>query len=156
MGKINKVCYQWYYSLWGNHPYISLTIRPSFRLLFTIVHLFIRLFILFFTFICSFIHWLIHPSILQFIQPSTHIFFFSRKTPVKQQYVVTQSGIPYGVSTYQVTEDNSDFAYRDRVHQSSVITSLAPWAFPEEHHNEVNFCITLTRNHAYHLLIGRV
>ncbi|EDO46430.1 predicted protein, partial [Nematostella vectensis] len=50
----------------------------------------------------------------------------TRRKPAQQQMVIPPGGIPYGVSTYQLTEDNADFAYRDRRHQSSVITDLAP------------------------------
>lgn len=50
----------------------------------------------------------------------------TRKESSKQQIVVPASGIPYQISTYQLTEENKDFSYRDKRHQSSMVTSIGP------------------------------
>uniref|UniRef100_S4S000 Solute carrier family 12 member 8 n=1 Tax=Petromyzon marinus TaxID=7757 RepID=S4S000_PETMA len=39
----------------------------------------------------------------------------------KEQFVVTPSLLPMGLSTTQLTQENADFASRDRFHQSSVV-----------------------------------
>ena len=56
------------------------------------------------------------------------VFFFlsSRKESSQQQIVVPVTGIPYQLSTYQLTEENTDFSYRDKRHQSSMVTSIGP------------------------------
>lgn len=51
---------------------------------------------------------------------------FRKRSPEQQIVVVPKTGIPYGVSTYQLTEENADFAYRDKRHHSSVVTSIGP------------------------------
>lgn len=50
----------------------------------------------------------------------------TRKESSKQQIVVPVGGIPYQMSTYQLTEENKDFSYRDKRHQSSMVTSIGP------------------------------
>lgn len=50
----------------------------------------------------------------------------TRKESTQQQIVVPVSGIPYQMSTYQLTEENTDFSYRDKRHQSSMVTSIGP------------------------------
>lgn len=50
----------------------------------------------------------------------------TRKESSQQQIVVPISGIPYQMSTYQLTEENTDFSYRDKRHQSSMVTSIGP------------------------------
>jgi len=50
----------------------------------------------------------------------------TRKESSQQQIVVPVSGIPYQMSTYQLTEENTDFSYRDKRHQSSMVTSIGP------------------------------
>ena len=61
------------------------------------------------------------------------IFFFffkkkkkNRKQSSQQQIVVPVTGIPYQLSTYQLTEENTDFSYRDKRHQSSMVTTIGP------------------------------
>jgi len=49
-----------------------------------------------------------------------------RKESSQQQIVVPVTGIPYQLSTYQLTEENTDFSYRDKRHQSSMVTSIGP------------------------------
>ena len=55
-------------------------------------------------------------------------FFFkkNRKQSSQQQIVVPVTGIPYQLSTYQLTEENTDFSYRDKRHQSSMVTTIGP------------------------------
>ncbi|KAL9962137.1 hypothetical protein ACROYT_G031215 [Oculina patagonica] len=50
----------------------------------------------------------------------------TRKESSQQQIVVPVSGIPYQMSTYQLTEENTDFSYRDKRHQSSMVSSIGP------------------------------
>lgn len=50
----------------------------------------------------------------------------TRKESSQQQIVVPVTGIPYQLSTYQLTEENTDFSYRDKRHQSSMVTSIGP------------------------------
>ncbi|CAH3179258.1 unnamed protein product [Porites lobata] len=50
----------------------------------------------------------------------------TRKESTQQQIVVPISGIPYQMSTYQLTEENTDFSYRDKRHHSSMVTSIGP------------------------------
>ena len=62
-------------------------------------------------------------------QSESHDIFFvwlHRKESSKQQIVVPVGGIPYQMSTYQLTEENKDFSYRDKRHQSSMVTSIGP------------------------------
>ena len=49
-----------------------------------------------------------------------------RKQSSQQQIVVPVTGIPYQLSTYQLTEENTDFSYRDKRHQSSMVTTIGP------------------------------
>ena len=53
-------------------------------------------------------------------------FLSYRKESSQQQIVVPVTGIPYQLSTYQLTEENTDFSYRDKRHQSSMVTSIGP------------------------------
>lgn len=60
------------------------------------------------------------------IKPPCSFLFVNRKESSQQQIVVPISGIPYQMSTYQLTEENTDFSYRDKRHQSSMVTSIGP------------------------------
>ena len=55
-----------------------------------------------------------------------HIIYFSANKN-ERQIVVHRGFIPYGISMYQMTQDNSDYALRDRKHHSSVITKPVPY-----------------------------
>ena len=69
-----------------------------------------------------------HPLVdLQWcVKPPCSFLFVNRKESSQQQIVVPISGIPYQMSTYQLTEENTDFSYRDKRHQSSMVTSIGP------------------------------
>ena len=68
-----------------------------------------------------------HMMSFLFINPQIAFFCFAcRKESSQQQIVVPVSGIPYQMSTYQLTEENTDFSYRDKRHQSSMVTSIGP------------------------------
>lgn len=66
------------------------------------------------------------PSPVVCIKPPCSFLFVNRKESSQQQIVVPISGIPYQMSTYQLTEENTDFSYRDKRHQSSMVTSIGP------------------------------
>ncbi|XP_007260023.3 solute carrier family 12 member 8 isoform X1 [Astyanax mexicanus] len=53
------------------------------------------------------------------------------KHELQDQIVVTPSLSEVGMETRQLTEENADFAFRDRYHQSSIITTTDRMVYPE-------------------------
>jgi len=49
------------------------------------------------------------------------------QSPNQRQIVVQRNFVPYGISMYQMTQENTDYALRDRKHHSSVLTSSVPY-----------------------------
>ncbi|KAI4873048.1 hypothetical protein NFI96_025471, partial [Prochilodus magdalenae] len=55
------------------------------------------------------------------------------KRELRDQIVVTPSLSGVGMETRQLTEENTDFAFRDRYHHSSVITTTNQMVHPQLH-----------------------
>ena len=49
---------------------------------------------------------------------------FRRQSP---EHIVVQNGIPYGISMYQVSQENSDYEHRDRKHHASLTQQSTPY-----------------------------
>lgn len=58
-------------------------------------------------------------------------FFLRRDGALQDQIVVTPSLSAVGMETKQLTEENADFAFRDRYHHSSFITTTDKIVHPQ-------------------------